>query len=117
MGFLEKKIYPKQIAYYILFFVVFLSMNSLKVLASENKMFFRKNNDFEKVYFQYSIPFDEYDSYSGQIKSFFGLKSDQSTTNYYPDLNIMSSSDAIRAMYRSKLNDMIEDRFIYKLKK
>ena len=120
MGFLEKKIYPKQIAYYILFFVVFLSMNSLKVLASENKMFFRKNqenNDFEKVYFQYSIPFDEYDSSSGQIKSFFGLKSDQSTTNYYPDLNIMSRSDALREIYRSKLNDMIEDRFIYKLKK
>ena len=120
MGFLEKKIYPKKNAYYILFFVVFLLTNSLKGLASENKMYFRKNqenNDFEKLYFQNSIPFDEYDSSSGQIKSFFGLKSDQSTTNYYPDLNIMSRSDALRAIYRSKLNDMIEDRFIYKLKK
>ena len=120
MEFLKKISHQKQTGNYIFLFVVFLLMNSLNVLASEKKFYFRKNQrtyDFEKVYFQNSIPFDEYDSSSAQFKSFFGLKSNQSITNYYPDLNIMSRSDALRAIYRSKLNDMIDNRFIFKLKK
>ena len=110
----------KQIKYYIILLGVFLSINSPKSLASENKLYFGENNkyfDFEQVYFQNSIPYSEYDSLDGQIKSFFGLRSEMSKTNYHPDLIIISDSDSIREIYRSKLNDMIEDRFIYKLKK
>lgn len=114
----------KQIKYYIILLGVFLSINSPKSLASENKLYFGENNkyfDFEQVYFQNSIPYSEYDSLEGQIKSFFGLRSELSKTNYYPnyypDLIIISDSDSIREIYRSKLNDMIEFESIYKLKK
>ena len=110
----------KQIKYYIILLGVFLSINSPKSLASENKLYFGENNkyfDFEQVYFQNSIPYSEYDSLDGQIKSFFGLRSEMSKTNYYPDLIIISDSDSIREIYRSKLNDMIEFESIYKLKK
>ena len=106
--------------YYIFVWLFFLSMTTINALASEHKLYFRKNQrtfDFEEIYFQNSIPYDEYDSLDGQFKSFFGLNSDQSLTNYYPDLNIISSSYDLRAIYRSKLNDMILGRFIYKLKK
>ena len=120
MDFLKRISYPKKTKHYIYFLVVFVLINSLKLLASEYKFHLTRNQktyDFEKVYFESSIPYAEYDSSSGQLKSFFGLKSDQSLTNYYPDLNIIKSSDSLRAIYRSKLNDMIVDRFFYKLKK
>ena len=110
----------KQIKYYIILLGVFLSINSPKSLASENKLYFGENNkyfDFEQVYFQNSIPYCEYDDIEGQLKSFFGLNSDLSKNNYYPDLNIIYSSDDVREIYRSKLNDMIEEEFIYKLEK
>lgn len=102
--------YPKRSKYYIFLFVAFLLMTSIKVLASEDKLYVRKNQktyDFEQVYFQDSIPYSEYDSSDGQLKSFFGLKSNLSENSYYPDLNLITDSEALRAIYRSKLNDMM----------
>ena len=102
--------YPKKPKYYIFLFGAFILINSLKVLASEDKLHIGKNNetyDFEQVYFQNSIPYGKYDNLYGQLNSFFGLNSDISETSYYPDLKIISDSNALRAIYRSKLNDMI----------
>ena len=120
MKFFKNITYLKRPENFLFLFGFFLSINSLKTLASEHKFDFRKNKktyDFEEVYFQNSIPYSEYDSLDGQFKSFFGLKSDFSETNYYPDLSIISDSDAIRSIYRSKLNDMIVDENIYKMKR
>ena len=120
MKFIKNIIYPKQPNYFMFLFGIFLSINTLKALGSEGKFYSKKNHknyDFEQIYFQNSISYSEYDEVEGQLKSFFGLNSDLSKNNYYPDLNIIYSSEAVREIYRSKLNDMIEEEFIYKLEK
>ena len=110
----------KRPKYYIFLFGFFLLINSGKALKSEDNSYLRKiqnTNNFEQVFFQNSITYDEYDSINGQLKSFFGLKADPSKASFYPDLNIISNSSSLRRIYKLKLNDMIIDKSIYKLKK
>ena len=120
MEWLKNITHLKHTKNYILLFGIFILINSLKALGNEDKLHYRKGldtYDFENVYFQKSIPYGLYDSFDGQLKSFFGLKIDQSKSNYYPDLNIISDSDALRAIYKSKLDDMIINESIYKPQK
>ena len=112
--------FQKRPKYYIFLFGFFLLINSGKALKSEDNSYLRKiqnTNNFEQVFFQNSITYDEYDSINGQLKSFFGLKADPSKASFYPDLNIISNSSSLRRIYKLKLNDMIIDKPIYKLKK
>ena len=120
MEFFKNRQYSQSLKFYMSLFGLFLLINSVKASESEDNFYskiIQKSNDFEKVYFQNSISYGEYDSLDGQLKSFFGLNSDLSKTNYFPDLNIISSSDALRTNYKLKLNDMIINKSTYKLKK
>ena len=116
MDFLKNINHSRRNNYCIFLFGLLLLMNSLKAFASEDRLN-QKSYNFEVIYFQNSIPYSEYDGFYGQFKSFFGLNNDFSETSYYPDLSIISDSDNVREIYKSKLNDMIVDESIYKLKK
>lgn len=112
---------PKKIKRYISFFLMFSLLNNIKVIGSENKSKFLKNNykdkDFEEIYFQNSIPFKEYDNLENQLNTFLGLYSLPSENTFYPDLSIINTSDSLREMYRFKLNDMAIKEIIYNIDK
>ena len=96
----------------------FYLFNNLILYGSENKSYLLKNihNDqtFEKIYFKHSVPYEEYDNLTNQFKTFFGLYDTQSSESNYPDLAIINSSISIREIYRSGLNKMTLNKFIYK---
>ena len=106
---------------YIYIFMIIFLMNNLKAFGTENKSYsfqnIRKNAELEEIYKLKSIPYSKYDGVSGQLKTFFGLYSPKSVINNYPDLSIINTSDAIREVYRLKINDMTINETIYKIKK
>ena len=106
---------------YINIFMIIFLMNNLKAFGSENKSYsfqnIRKDAELEEIYRLKSIPFVKYDSLEGQLKTFFGLYSPKSEINNYPDLSIVNTSDAIREVYRLKINDMTINETIYKIRK
>jgi hypothetical protein len=85
-------------------------MNNFIAFGSEDKSKNVNNNlkdyKFEEIYFLNSIPFEEYDNFESQLKTSLGLNSALSKTSYQ-DLSIIETSEALRKIYRSKLNDMI----------
>ena len=106
--------------YLYILMMIFL-INNLKAFGSENKSYsfqnIRKDAELEEIYRLKSIPFVKYDSLEGQLKTFFGLYSPKSEINNYPDLSIVNTSDAIREVYRLKINDMTINETIYKIRK
>ena len=106
---------------YIYIFMMIFLMNNIKALASENESYsfknIRKDAELEEIYKLKSIPYIKYDGVGGQLKTFFGLYSPKSLTNNYPDLSIINTSDAIREVYRLKINDMTINKTNYKIKK
>ena len=97
---------------YIFLFISLFFINDILVIKSETKSEIIKNNDkFENIYFKNSTPFNEYDNYENQLDTFLGLDSHQS----FPEFSIINDSKAIREMYRSKLNDMTENKMIYNI--
>ena len=106
---------------YIYIFMMIFLMNNIKAFGSENKSYLFQNNqkgaELEGIYKLNSIPYSKYDGLSGQFKTFFGLYSPESVINYYPDLSIINTSDAIREGYRLKINDMTINKTNYKIKK
>ena len=101
----------------IFLFIVFFLTNNLMAFGSDKKSEFLKsiNEDrFEETYFKNTIPFKEYDNLESQLKIFFGRYSQSSEKKLlYPDLSIINSSDELREIYRSKLNDMAVNEIIY----
>jgi len=86
-------------------------MNNINILFSSEKEICSLNKkqdycNFEKVFFQDSINFSSYDYFEGQFKSFFGYSSLEPGKSFYPDLLLINSSDQIRELYKTKLNDM-----------
>ena len=110
MNFSKKITYFEKTKNYISVFIIFFLMNNLMVIGSENK---NKDNQFEKVYFQNSISFNEYDNLENQLKTFFGFYSYRSENSFYPDLSIINDTNSLREKYRSKLNDMGVNDIIY----
>ena len=111
MKFIKKIIRLEKIKSYISVSVIFFLMNNPIVIGSENKAVLQKSkndNQFEDVYFQNSIPYYEYDNSERQLQIFFGRWRylNQSEPIFYPDLSIINTSDSIREIYKSKLNDM-----------
>lgn len=98
-------------------FLMFFFINNLTVIGSENKTVFIKtkhiDNEFEKIYFQNSIPFNSYDSFESQFKTFFGFYSYRSENSFYPDLSLINTSELIRETYKNKFNDMAINEIIY----
>ena len=89
---------------------IFLFTNNISALASDKNSYIvnslEKDNEFEKVLYQNSISYSEYDSYENQLRTFFGIDSIESEKSYFQDLSIMIESDSIRQLYKTKLNDM-----------
>ncbi len=85
-------------------------MNNLIAMGSDHNSYSIKSNQkydqFEKIYRQNSIFYSEYDNLNSQLKTFFGLYSLESDTSNYPDNSIIKTSDALRQVYKFKLNDM-----------
>ena len=96
-------------------------MNNLIALGSEQKSFSVKSNrvdiEFEKTFFENSIPYISYDNLENQLKTFFGKFSDQSENILYPDISIINSSDLLRELYKTKLNDMAINEINYNMNK
>ena len=102
-------------------FLMFFLINNLTVIGSENKTKFIKtkerDNDFEAIYFQNSIPFNSYDNSENQFKTFFGFYSYRSENSFYPDLSIVNTSELLRETYKNKFKDMALNEFIYNINK
>ena len=71
--------------------------------------------NFEKVYYENSIPYQEYDSFKSQLKLIFGYSSLEPEKSFYPDALIIDSSQSIRKLYKSKLDDMTIRKFLYNI--
>ena len=118
MKFFKKITKLEKVKSYISAFVVLFLMNNLIVIGSEDKSILLKSkndNQFEEIYFQNSIPYNEYDNLESQLKVFFGFYSYLSDNSFYPDLSIIKNSKSIREIYRSKLNDMAISDIIYNI--
>ena len=96
--------------------ITFYNINNLFALElNENQNILKvKENafNFEKVYFQNSIPYQKYDSFNSQLKLIFGYSSFAPEKSFYPDSLIIDSSNAIRSLYKSKLDDMTIRKFL-----
>ena len=110
MKLFKKITSPKKVKSFLYVFIVFFFMNNLILLGSENKSVFSKSknidDNFEEIFFKYSIPYSKYDDLESQLKIFFGRDLDRPENIFYPDISIIHNSDSLREIYRSKLNDM-----------
>jgi len=121
MNFSNKITNSNKVKRFISVFVIFYFMNNLIAFGSENKSSLLKSknvdNEFEEIFFKYSIPFSKYDDLESQVKIFFGRDSDRSENIFYPDLAIINNSDLLREIYKSKLNDMTINKIQYNYNK
>ena len=121
MNLLKKIINLKFYKNYISLFAIFFLVNNLTAFGSENKsqsvLSKQRDIELEEIFKLNDIPYSEYDNLNNQLKTFFGLYSPKSDINYYPDLSIINTSDAIREGYRLKLKDMTINKTIYKIKR
>ena len=106
MKLFKKLTNPVKVKSFISAFIFFFLMNNIIAIGSENKSDF-PDNKFEEIYFKNSIPYSAYDNLESQFEVFFGRNSDRNENIFYPDLSIISTSDSIREIYRSKFNDMV----------
>ena len=106
MKLFKKLTNPVKVKSFISAFIFFFLMNNIIAIGSENKSDF-PDNKFEEIFFKNSIPYSAYDNLESQFEVFFGLNSDSNENIFYPDLSIISTSDSIREIYRSKFNDMV----------
>ena len=106
MNLFKKLTNPVKVKSFISAFIFFFLMNNIIAIGSENKSDF-PDNKFEEIYFKNSIPYSAYDNLESQFEVFFGRNSDRNENIFFPDLSIISTSDSIREIYRSKFNDMV----------
>ena len=106
MKLFKKLTNPVKVKSFISAFIFFFLMNNIIAIGSENKSDF-PDNKFEENFFKNSIPYSAYDNLESQFEVFFGRNSDRNENIFYPDLSIISTSDSIREIYRSKFNDMV----------
>ena len=99
--------------------ITFYNINNLcafEVDKNQNTLKTKENTfDFEKVYFQNSIPYQKYDSFKSQLELIFGYSSFEPEKSFYPDTVIIDSSNSIRKLYKSKLDDMTIRKFLYNI--
>ena len=120
------KLFKKIIIYellkdYISVLVILFLFNNLVAFGSDQKSssvrYMQKAVTLEEIYNLKTISYSEYDKFSSQLKTFFGLYLPQSKTYNYPDLSIIDSSDALREAYKLKLEDMTINKTNFKIKK
>ena len=112
MKLFKKITYLDKYKSFLSLITIFFFMNNLIAFGSENKSVSLKgkNNgyEFEKTFFQNSVPYSSYDNSENQLEMFFGRWRDPKSENiFYPDLSIINDSDSLRELYKSKLNDMV----------
>ena len=121
MKLLKKIFNLDSVKTYMYAFIVLFITNNLVVIGSEYKLDFQKSKQigskFETIFFRNSIPYSSYDNLENQLKTFFGFYSYRSENSFYPDLSIISESDPLREIYRSKLNDMTINKIINNIEK
>ena len=101
----NKKNYP----YKILFFFFISFFNILEINSTENKNKGKiSSQNFEEVYFKNSISYEAYDSYSYQLKKFFGIDYNlPEAKKYYKDISMENDSKNLRELYKAKFKEMI----------
>ena len=99
--------------------ITFSNINNLFALEldkNQKRLRVKDNSfNFEEVYFQDSIPYENYDSFNSQWKLIFGYSSFKPEKSFYPDSLIIDSSNSIRKLYKSKLDDMTIRKFLYNI--
>ena len=99
--------------------ITFYNINNLFALELDKNQYTSKLKEnafnFEKVYFQNSIPYQKYDSFKSQLELIFGYSSFEPEKSFYPDTVIIDSSNSIRKLYKSKLDDMTIRKFLYNI--
>ena len=108
---LSKKlsIYKRFLRFIPLLLLLYSTNNCIVFGFDDKTSSFKENQnyyDFEKVLFQNSIPYEEYDSISNQLKLFFGYSSNEPEKILFSDYSIINSSKSMRELYKLKLNDM-----------
>ena len=108
--------------FFLKFFIVlitFYNINNLFALEldkNQKRLKVKDNSfNFEEVYFQDSIPYQKHDSFNSQLKLIFGYSSFEPEKSFYPDSLIIDSSNSIRKLYKSKLDDMTIRKFLYNI--
>ena len=110
---------PAKFLKFFIVLITFYNINNIFALELDKNKYTLKEKDndfnFEKVYFQNSIPYQKYDSYKSQLKLIFGYSSFDPEKSFYPDSLIIDSSNSIRKLYKSKLDDMTIRKFLYNI--
>ena len=93
---------------YLLFLFGTLIFNAGLVKSSDIKQFSGvekiTSNDFENVFYQNTVSFDDYDSYSNQFDNFFGINYLEAEKKInFQDLSISVDSEKIRDLYEYML--------------
>lgn len=89
-------------------FINFLLFNTISIESSEVKSFSEgkriTETKFDRIFFKYSIPFEDYDSYSSQFDNFFGLNylGIENKRNFQ-DISVSIDSKDIRELYKEML--------------
>ena len=95
---------------FISLILFFCSVNNLIVFGFEDKSKpIRENQndyDFEKILFQDSVAYENYDSISNQLRVFFGYSSHYPEKKLFTDFSTINASVSMRELYKLKLNDM-----------
>ncbi len=104
MEFVKSSRYLK----YLLFLFGTLIFNAGLVKSSDIKQFSGvekiTSNDFENVFYQNTVSFEDYDSYSNQFDNFFGMNYLEAEKKInFQDLSISVNSEKIRDLYEYML--------------
>ena len=103
---------------FILVCTVLFFTNNIIAKGSEDQSYLIYNeNEFEKIYNLHSIPFSEYDNFENQLRTSLGFYSIEFEKSYFDDLSIINTSDDIRKIYKTKLNDMTINKNNYIIEK
>ena len=101
----------KYLKFSVGFFINFLIFNTNIIESSEIKPFSESGRitetEFDQIFFNYSIPFEDYDSYSSQFDNFFGMNYLGIENNRnFQDLSVSIDSKEIRDLYKMMLENI-----------
>ena len=92
-------------------FINFLIFNTTLIESSGIRSFSESRRiteaEFDQIFFNYSIPFEDYDSYSSQFDNFFGMNflETENKRNFH-DLSMSVDSKEIRDLYQKMLKNI-----------
>ena len=109
-------------------FINFLIFNPILIKSSEINSFSESRRitetEFNQIFFNYSISFEDYDSYSSQFDNFFGLNYlEIDNKRNFQDLSVSIDSKEIRDLYKEMIENIthsekieVEKETFYKYK-